>query len=182
MPHYTEQYFCKRICGKVAASACRDRQLNAQLRWAVLISHCACADDPYIPVGPPAAAPVPGAENLARSLAIDLARQRVLAETATSKNQQQRLDQAFSAIKDFELAHSPVTQLRNIRGSSNDLDKLSMAANFRKSSSSQSFADPGHPLISESPTASFTGEWHTCHCLHSLSTFLFVSHTVSSIC
>lgn len=108
-------------------------------------------------MGPPAVAPVPGAENLARSLAIDLARQRVLAETATSKNQQQRLDQAFSAIKDFELAHGPVTQLRNTRGISNDLDKISMAANFRKSSSSQSFADPGHPLIPESPTSSFTG-------------------------
>ena len=119
------------------------------------------ADAPYIPVGPAAAAPVPGAESLARSLAIDLARQRVLAETATSKDQQQRLDQAFSAIKDFEHAHGPVTPLRNIRGSSNDLDKISVAANFRRNSSSHLLADPGQPLIPESPSDSFTGELQT---------------------
>lgn len=116
------------------------------------------ADAPYIPVGPPASAPVPGAESLARSLAIDLARQRVLAETAASTNQQQRLDQAFSAIKAFEHAHGPVTPLRNIRGSSNDLDKISMAANFRRNSSNHFLADPGQPLIPESPSDSFTGE------------------------
>lgn len=108
---------------------------------------------------------------MARSLAIDLVRQRVLAETATSKTQQQRLDQAFSAIKDFEHAHGPVTPLRNIRGSSNDLDKISVAANFRRNSSFQSLADAGHALTPESPTESFTGvKWQTCHelCTHLL--------------
>ncbi|KAL3150518.1 hypothetical protein ABBQ32_000336 [Trebouxia sp. C0010 RCD-2024] len=116
-------------------------------------------DAPYIPVGPPVSASVPGAENLARSLAIDLARQRVLAETATSKTQQQRLDQAFSAIKDFEHAHGPVTPLHNIRGSSNDLDKISVAANFRRNSSAKSLAESGHALIPESPTGSLTGSF-----------------------
>ena len=114
-------------------------------------------------MSPPTFAPVPGAESLARSLAIDLARQRVLAETATSKNQQQRLDQAFSAIKDFEHAHGPVTPLRNIRGSSNDLDKISMAANFRRNSSGHFLAEPGQTLIPESPSDSFTGELQTWH-------------------
>lgn len=110
-------------------------------------------------MGPPVSASVPGAENLARSLAIDLARQRVLAETATSKTQQQRLDQAFSAIKDFEHAHGPVTPLRDIRGSSNDLDKISVAANFRRNSSAKSLAESGHALIPESPTGSLTGSF-----------------------
>ena len=104
---------------------------------------------------------MPGAENLARSLAIDLARQRVLAETATSKNQQQRLDQAFSAIKAFEHAHGPVTQLRDIKGSSNDLDKISVAANIRRNSSSQCLADQGH----DSPNSSFTGKLPPLDCM-----------------
>lgn len=109
-------------------------------------------------MGPPVSASVPGAEKLARSLAIDLARQRVLAETATSKTQQQRLDQAFSAIKDFEHAHGPVTPLRDIRGSSNDLDKISVAANFRRNSSAKSLAESSHGLIPESPNGSFSGK------------------------
>lgn len=120
----------------------------------------ALADAPYIPLGPPISTPVPGAESLARSLAIDLARQRVLAETATSKNQQQRLDQAFSAIKAFEHSHGPVTQLRDIKGSCNDLDKISVAANIRRNSSSQFLADHGHGLTPDSPNDSFTGKPH----------------------
>ena len=99
-------------------------------------------------------APVPGAVDLARSLAIDLARQHVLKETASSKSHQQKLDQAFSAIKAFEHSHS-VTPLHDyqFKGSSNDLDKISVAANIRRNSSSNSLGS-----IPGSPNASFTGK------------------------
>ena len=113
------------------------------------------AESPYSPLGPAVnTAPVPGAVDLARSLAIDLARQHVLKETASSKSHQQKLDQAFSAIKAFEHSHS-VTPLHDyqFKGSSNDLDKISVAANIRRNSSSNSLGS-----IPGSPNASFTGK------------------------
>ena len=113
--------------------------------------------------------PVPGAVDLARSLAIDLARQRVLTETASSKNHQQRLDQAFAAIKAFEHAHS-FTPIHDIKGSSNELDKISVAANIRRNSSSQSLGDHNHTALHGSPNASFTGKfcWQTLPTLFSI--------------
>ncbi len=109
--------------------------------------------------------PVPGAVDLARSLAIDLARQRVLTETASSKNHQQRLDQAFSAIKAFEHAHS-FTPIHDIKGSSNELDKINVAANIRRNSSSQSLGDHNHTSLHGSPNVSFTGKFVSRLSLH----------------
>ncbi|DBA93024.1 TPA: hypothetical protein ACH3X2_003363 [Trebouxia sp. C0005] len=113
------------------------------------------AESPFVPTEPVLTTPVPGAVDLARSLAIDLARQRVLTETASSKNHQQRLDQAFSAIKAFEHAHS-FTPIHDIKGSSNELDKISVAANIRRNSSLQSLGDHNNIALHGSPTASFT--------------------------
>ncbi|KAA6423080.1 MAG: hypothetical protein FRX49_07067, partial [Trebouxia sp. A1-2] len=116
------------------------------------------AESPFVPTEPVLTTPVPGAVDLARSLAIDLARQRVLTETASSKNHQQRLDQAFSAIKAFEHAHS-FTPIHDIKGSSNELDKISVAANIRRNSSLQSLGDHNNIALHGSPTASFTGKF-----------------------
>ena len=78
----------------------------------------------------------PGALDVSRQLAIDLARQRVATETARTRNQQERIDKAFQAISEFEKGHVSITPIHNLKRNtstasnqdSNELDKIGVAA------------------------------------------------------
>lgn len=78
----------------------------------------------------------PGALDVSRQLAIDLARQRIATETATTRNQQERIDKAFQAISEFEKGHVSITPIHNLKRNtstashqgSSELDKIGVAA------------------------------------------------------
>lgn len=106
----------------------------------------------------------PGALDVSRQLAIDLARQRVATETATTRNQQERIDRAFQAINEFEKGHVSITPIHNLKRNtstashqdSSELDKIGVAARVA-SQHSLDAAQNGSGLAHASSEGSSTG-------------------------
>lgn len=106
----------------------------------------------------------PGALDVSRQLAIDLARQRVATETATTRNQQERIDRAFQAINEFEKGHVSITPIHNLKRNtstashqdSSELDKIGVAARVA-SQHSLDAAQNGNGLAHASSEGSSTG-------------------------
>ena len=118
----------------------------------------------------------PGALDVSRQLAIDLARQRVATETARTRNQQERIDKAFQAINDFEKGHVSITPIQNLKRNtstashqdSNELDKIGVAARAASHQSLDSLQNGTVPAPTDSPSTGTSSHMLSYSFLHSL--------------